>query len=144
MRTTPVDPEFTVAYLSSLILKHSDEGKRSVKGLLTQDQLIPGLGNAIAQDIMFKARLHPRRSITGLSKAQVRILHKAIVETVAEAIRLGGRNDETGLYGIPGTYTRIMDKTTAGHPCPECGARIEKIAYLGGACYFCPECQKAE
>ena len=144
MRTTPVDREFTAMYLSSMILDCTTEGSRSVKGLLTQDQLIPGLGNSITQDIMFKARLHPRQSIAALSKTQIRTLHKAIVETVAGATTLGGRNDETDLFGNPGKYKRIMDKSSVGQPCPKCRATIEKIAYLGGACYYCPECQRAQ
>ncbi len=141
MRTTPVDPEFSPAYLSALIEECTKKGSRSVKGLLTQDQLIPGLGNSIAQDIMFKTKLHPKRPISGLSRTQIKNMHQAIVETVAEAIRLGGRNDETDLYGNPGKYKRIMDKIAVGQPCPECGMKVEKMAYLGGACYYCPECQ---
>jgi formamidopyrimidine-DNA glycosylase len=141
MRLTPVDPPFTAAYLEGLIQECIPAGKRSVKGLLTQDQLIPGLGNAIAQDIMFRARLHPRQPIADLSKTQVRGLHRAIVKTVNEAIRLGGRNDEVDLLGNHGRYVRMMDKASVGHPCPECGTKVDKMAYLGGACYFCPRCQ---
>jgi formamidopyrimidine-DNA glycosylase len=137
MRTTPVDPEFTFAYFSSLIDELLQGEKRSVKSLLTQDQLIPGLGNAIAQDIMFHARLHPRRSLAELTPGQRRDLYSAITETVREAIDKGGRNDETTLFGKPGGYTRIMDSTAAGKP----GHTVEKMQYLGGACYFCPDCQ---
>jgi len=144
MRTIPVDPEFSLAYLSALIEECTEEGNRSVKGLLTQDQLIPGLGNSIAQDIMFKAKLHPKQSISGLSMAQIENLHQAIVKTVSEAIQQGGRNDETDLYGNQGKYKRIMDKAAAGRPCPECGTKVLKMAYLGGACYFCPKCQSLE
>ena len=115
-----------------------------MKGLLTHDQLIPGLGNSIAQDIMFKAKLHPKQSIAGLSKAQIKNLHQAIVNTVAEVIRQGGRNDETDLYRNQGKYKRIMDKAAVGHPCPGCGTKVEKMAYLGGACYYCPKCQSVE
>ncbi|HOI70015.1 MAG TPA: DNA-formamidopyrimidine glycosylase family protein [Methanothrix sp.] len=144
MRTTPVDPEFSFAYLSALIEECTKKGSRSVKGLLTQDQLIPGLGNSIAQDIMFKAKLHPKQPIANLSKAQIEDLHRAIVETVAEVIRQGGRNDEIDLYGNHGKYQRIMDKAAAGQPCPECGTEVLKMNYLGGACYYCPQCQSAE
>ena len=63
MRPTPVDEQFDRRYFGELVAVAQQGGKRSVKGLLTQDQLIPGLGNAIAQDIMFRARLHPRRSL---------------------------------------------------------------------------------
>ena len=144
MRTTPVDPEFTPAYLTALVHECSKEGSRSVKGILTQDQLIPGLGNAIAQDIMFKARLHPKKPIAALTKDQIKVLHSAIVDTLSQAIQLGGRNDEFDLYGKPGKYVRIMDKAAAGRPCHVCGTKIEKMAYLGGACYFCPRCQKLD
>jgi formamidopyrimidine-DNA glycosylase len=141
MRTTPVEPGFTADYLSTLIDTAAAEQKRSVKGLLTQDQLVPGLGNAIAQDIMFHARLHPKRPIETLIAAERRALYLAIVETVKQVIAAGGRYDETDLYGNPGGYVRLMDKNAVGQPCPECGTPIEKMSYLGGTCYYCPECQ---
>lgn len=141
MRPTPVDPEFTLEYFSALIDELAGAEKRSVKGLLTQDQLVPGLGNAIAQDILFRARLHPRHPIEELSKSQRRTLHRSITGTVNAVIRQGGRYDERDLFDQPGGYVRLMDKNAAGRPCPECGETIEKIQYLGGACYFCPRCQ---
>jgi formamidopyrimidine-DNA glycosylase len=141
MRTTPIDPGFTLDYFSALIDTLLKGEKRSVKSLLTQDQLLPGLGNASAQDIMFHARLHPRRSLADLTPGNRRDLYSAITETVREALDKGGRNDETTLFGKPGGYTRIMDSTAAGKPCPECGHTVEKMQYLGGACYFCPNCQ---
>ncbi len=141
MKTTPIEPEFTYDYLSGLIDQAAAEKKRSVKGLLTQDQLIPGLGNAIAQDIMFRARLHPRHPIDDLGADQRRALYDAIVNTVAEVIAKGGRYDEFDLYGNPGGYVRIMDKNAVGRPCPRCGGQVEKMQYLGGACYVCPSCQ---
>ena len=141
MRATPVDPEFTLDYLADLIKHSTVETDRSVKSLLTQEQLIPGLGNAIAQDIMFRAKLHPKQSITNLNGKQVEDLHLAIVTTVQEAIEQGGRNDEVDLSGEHGRYVRVMDKSSVGQPCIVCGTTIEKMSYLGGTCYFCPTCQ---
>jgi len=48
MKTTPLDPEFTADYFRSLVAELSPGKARSAKALLTQDQVIPGLGNAIA------------------------------------------------------------------------------------------------
>ncbi|MBI4733154.1 MAG: hypothetical protein HY781_13720 [Chloroflexi bacterium] len=141
MRTTPVDQEFTFGYFTALIDELLQGEKRSVKSLLTQDQLIPGLGNAIAQDILFNARLHPRRSLADLTPGQRRDLFTAIVDTVREVTGKGGRNDEADLFGKPGGYVRIMDSRATWKPCPECGRTVEKMQYLGGACYFCPRCQ---
>jgi formamidopyrimidine-DNA glycosylase len=141
MRTTPIDSQFTFAYFSVLIDELLQGEKRSVKSLLTQDQLLPGLGNASAQDIMFHARLHPRHALAGLNPGQRRDLFMAITETLREIIAKGGRNDETDLFGKPGGYIRIMDSAAVGKPCPRCGGTVQKIQYLGGACYFCPDCQ---
>jgi formamidopyrimidine-DNA glycosylase len=142
MRTTPVDPAFTYDYFTRLIDSLLEGEKRSVKGLLTQEQLIPGLGNAIAQDILFRARLNPRFPIGDLDRDQRRRLYDAIIGVVSDVAAKGGRYDEYDLYNHPGQYVRVMDSKAVGKPCPVCGKRIEKIQYLGGACYYCPQCQK--
>ena len=142
MKTTPIEPEFTFDYFNALLDELAAGKKRSVKALLTQDQIIPGLGNAIAQDIHFRARLHPRHPITDLSPDQRRALYDAIQDPVSEVIEQGGRYDDFDLYGQRGGYTRLMDKNAIGRPCPECGGEVIKINYLGGACYLCPSCQQ--
>src|SRR4030066_104349 len=81
MRVTPVERTFTYKYFSGLIDELLKEGKRSTKSLLTQDQLIPGLGNASAQDILFQAHVLPRRALSELSVGQRRDLYDAIVDT---------------------------------------------------------------
>jgi len=141
MRPTPLDPEFTFDYFSDLIDTLVTEKKRSIKGLLTQDQIIPGLGNAIAQDILFRAHLHPRHPIADLSTEERQTLYHAIVSTVRQVIDQGGRYDEFNLYNQRGGYVRLMDKNAIGRPCPDCGGDIEKIQYLGGSCYLCSNCQ---
>jgi formamidopyrimidine-DNA glycosylase len=141
MRPTPADAEFTFGYFSSLIDELLAGGKRSAKALLTQEQLIPGVGNAIAQDILLRAGLHPRHPLGDLGPKQRHELHDAILATVQEAIAKGGRCDEVDLYNRPGGYIRLMDSHAAGRPCPACGTVVEKMQYLGGACYFCPSCQ---
>jgi formamidopyrimidine-DNA glycosylase len=141
MRPTPLDDAFDRRYFDDLVVAARQGGKRSVKGLLTQDQLIPGLGNAIAQDIMFRSRLHPRRSLADVSQRQLDDLFAAITGTVNDVIAAGGRSDERDLFGRPGGYVRVMDSRAAGRPCPACGTPVEKVSYLGGDCYFCPVCQ---
>jgi formamidopyrimidine-DNA glycosylase len=141
MRPTPAEPEFTFDYFDALIDTLLAGEKRSLKSLLTQDQLIPGLGNAIAQDILFRARLHPRHPLADLDIARRR-LYDAILGTVSEAIEKGGRYDEVDLYNQPGGYVRLMDKQALDRPCPVCGGAIVKMQYLGGSCYLCPACQQ--
>ena len=62
---------------------------------------------------------------------------------VTEISDQGGRYDEFNLFGLPGGYIRLMDKNALLRPCPVCGGEIQKMQYLGGACYFCPRCQES-
>ena len=142
MRPTPLDSTFTFDYFNNMVDELLQGQKRSAKSLLTQEQIIPGLGNSSAQDILFRAKIGPRRSLSEFSPGQRRDLYEATVAVVAEIIAGGGRNDESDLFGQPGKYIRVMDSSAAGKPCPECGATVQKMQYLGGACYFCPRCQQ--
>jgi len=139
MATTPLDPGFSQDYFLDLVAGITAKGKRSVKSLLTQEQTIPGLGNAVAQDIMFRSGLNPRRNLQELGKLELERLYHSILSVVREIKDLGGRYDETDLFGKPGGYIRLMDSKRK--ECPTCGAAIQTMQYLGGACYFCPVCQ---
>jgi formamidopyrimidine-DNA glycosylase len=141
-RPGPLDLRFDQAYFDRLVESLSAGDKRSAKSLLTQDQLIPGLGNAIAQDILFDAAIAPKRDIGELSKDELKTLRKAIISKVREIAAAGGRNDEKDLFGEPGGYARIMDKAATKRPCPRCGGKVSEAQYLGGAIYWCPACQR--
>ncbi len=141
MRPTPLDAGFTFEYFSRLVDECLASEAKSAKALLTQDQLIPGLGNAIAQDILFNARLHPKYPLKDLSPQRRRDLYDAIIATTKEIISKNGRYDEYDLFNHEGRYVRIMDKNAAGKPCKKCRTPVEKTQYLGGACYYCPICQ---
>jgi formamidopyrimidine-DNA glycosylase len=141
MRLTPLEAAFTLDYFTNFVGELSAGSKRSVKSLLTQDQLLPGIGNGLAQDILFTAGLHPKHPLDALDSGQQSVLYHAILDILRQVIEQGGRSEEIDLFKHPGRYQRIMDNRAAGHPCPRCGETVEKIQYLGGACYFCPACQ---
>ena len=142
----PLSPEFTLEHFSQMLDEYPEKTSKGIKGFLVATgyvtpNCIQGLGNAIVQDILFQARLSPKRKTMDITPEERQRLFEAINATVAEAIELGGRYDEVDLYGNPGRYIRLMDSKTAGTPCTRCGSEIQKISYLGGACYLCPECQ---
>jgi formamidopyrimidine-DNA glycosylase len=80
--------------------------------------------------------------VADLKAAECRKLHAATVKVMKEAVAAGGRDTERDLLGRPGGYRCTLDSRAAGKPCPACGTAIEKVSYLGGACYFCPACQR--
>jgi len=138
----PLSAAFTPERFDQLLEEYPDKTKKGVKGFLVTSQHVNGIGNSYLQDILFKAKIHPARKIPSLGFDERMRLHQAIQGTMAEAIRLGGREDERDLFDHPGGYHRLMGSQSLGQPCPNCGTLIQKIAYLGGACYLCPNCQE--
>ena len=114
----------------------------SVKAFLATEQRIPGLGNGVLQDILFNARIHPKRKIVTLSDSLKETLFRSVKTTLKEMTIQGGRDTEKDLFGRNGGYKTRLSKNTFHLPCPVCGSVIVKEAYLGGAVYYCPGCQK--
>jgi formamidopyrimidine-DNA glycosylase len=137
----PLSDAFTPERFNQLLEEYPEKTKKGIKGFLVTSKHINGIGNGYLQDILFGAKIHPARKIPTLTADERQILYAAIQETMAEAINLGGREDERDLFDHPGGYPRLMGSQTVGKPCPNCGTTIQKISYLGGACYLCPTCQ---
>jgi formamidopyrimidine-DNA glycosylase len=140
-KTSPLSAKFDRAYFERLVAK-PELRKLSLKALLATEQRIPGLGNGVLQDILFRARMHPKRRFGALSDEDRDILFEALKTTLADMAARGGRDTEADLFGRPGGYATRLSKKTAGRPCPDCGTTIQKESYLGGSVYFCAACQK--
>lgn len=138
---SPLSDAFTFEHLQGRFDQLEEGDPRAVKLFVISKPGILGIGNGYLQDILFLSRIHPRRRAVELAKGERRALHKAIRQTVRQAAKLGGRDTERDLHNRPGGYSRILDSTEVGQPCPECGTPIEKIQFLGGASYFCRTCQ---
>jgi formamidopyrimidine-DNA glycosylase len=138
---SPLSDAFTWEYFQRLCGELEEDDPRSVKFFIISKPGLWGVGNGYLQDILFRAKIHPRRRVVDVAERERRALYEAIRETLKQAVDLGGRDTERDLYNRPGGYRRILDSRTVGQPCPECGMPIAKIQYLGGAAYFCPSCQ---
>ncbi|MDH6353839.1 formamidopyrimidine-DNA glycosylase [Dysgonomonas sp. PH5-45] len=114
----------------------------SIKALLATEQRIPGLGNGVLQDILFKAGLNPRRKISTITELQRSDLFHCLKFTLQSMTNKGGRDTEKDFYGNKGGYKCLLSKNTYKNPCPNCGDAIVKEAYLGGTVYYCASCQK--
>ena len=143
----PIHSDFTFERFNTMLDEYPEKTSKGIKGFLVatgyvMPNHIHGLGNAIVQDILFKARLSPKRKTPQIEKDERLLLYNAIQNTVQEAINLGGRYDEFDLFGNKGGYIRLMDSKSVGTPCINCGTEIQKKSYLGGSCYLCPGCQQ--
>ncbi len=139
-KPSPVSTGFTRAYFDRLITDEKLQNK-SMKAVLATEQRIPGLGNGVLQDILYNAKIHPKRNLNTLDQGERQILHQSIRTTLKEMIKKGGRDTEKDLYGNPGGYRTKASKNTVDTACGICGAMFVKQAYMGGSIYFCPGCQ---
>ena len=135
-----LDDSFNTAYFVGLIENPAVQ-KASAKAFLATEQRIPGLGNGVLQDILFRAGLHPKRKIGTFTPDEKSFLFEVLKTTLNEMVERGGRDTERDLFGKTGGYQTQMSKNTVGKPCLRCGETIVKEAYMGGSIYYCPHCQ---
>ena len=139
---SPADASFTLERFIDLCEHYEDKEKDSIKTFFTNGQSVAGIGNAYLQDILFRAKLSPKRKVADISSDEKKALFGAVKDTIEQAIRQNGRNCERDIFDNPGNYIPIMDRQAKDKPCPNCGTAIQKINYLGGSCYICSSCQK--
>ena len=140
-KPSPLSKKFSEKYFSRLI-SAPEVQKLSAKAFLATEQRIPGIGNGVLQDILFSARVHPKKKINTFSDREKQSLFNSTKAVLLEMSQQGGRDTEKDLFGNPGGYETKLSKKTVGKPCLECGSSISKENYLGGSIYFCFKCQK--
>ncbi len=137
-KLSPIDEEFTLERFS----KHLAENNKMLKAVLVgKDAIIVGLSNSAFQDIIYRARLHPKRKASELKTEEKRGLYDAIRLMLNERIQLNGKDQFHDLYGNKGGYAPAMGPNMKQQACPECGTPIEKLSHGGGHVYLCPKCQ---
>jgi len=135
----PDEEQFTFERFSVEMRSASRNIKMSLVG---KDAVVVGLSNSAFQDIIYRARVHPKRKSSDMSDAEMKSLYGAIQTVIRERLELGGKTQFIDLHGKQGGYFPAMGPNMKGESCPFCGTMIEKIAHGGGHVYLCPECQK--
>jgi formamidopyrimidine-DNA glycosylase len=138
---TPLDKGFTETHFVSLFQALKPDSKLFLKKFLITEPGVPGLGNGYLQDILFHARIHYRRRAAEVTVDEGAALAVVMRNVLSDAVKAGGRDTEKDLYGHKGSFRCLLDTRTKGTPCSVCATTIEKSAFLGGSCYFCPTCQ---
>ena len=113
----------------------------SIKAFLATEQRYPGLGNGVLQDILFNAKVNPRRKLAAMTQSEKDAVYQSVKHTLSEMMDGGGRDTEKDIFGCPGGYRTKLSAKTKDCPCPACGSEIIREAFLGGNVYWCPVCQ---
>lgn len=138
-KPAPLSEDFNESYFAALFEK--EKPALSVKALLATGQRIPGLGNGVLQDILFRAGIHPKSHIGALNGGDRARLFQSVKETLLSMAGQGGRDTEKDLFGCAGGYRTLLSNKTWKNPCPRCAGEILRQAYMGGNVYVCPRCQ---
>lgn len=116
-----------------------------LKPLLMHQQAIAGIGNIYANEILFRARLHPDQAANHVGKKAVIRLHEIMGDVLREAITMGGSSvrDYFAPDGTEGQYKRQhLVYARSGKPCTnDCGALIKRSVGERSS-FYCPRCQR--
>jgi formamidopyrimidine-DNA glycosylase len=131
-----LDPEFTVEVFRERLRTRRGE----IKGLLTNQAVLAGIGNAYADEILFEAGLYPFRKRPSLSPEEIESLHEAMRRVLLEAtVVLRERaGDDIDVIKIR-DFLKVHGK--GGSPCPRCGTAISEIRARNRLTNFCRKCQ---
>jgi formamidopyrimidine-DNA glycosylase len=116
----------------------------AVKNFLLDQRRIAGIGNIYASEILFRARVDPRRSAGAVPRAGWDAIARAIPVVLGEAVERMGTTFSMyrTLWNEPGTYgERLMVYDRAGQPCRSCGMPIRRVVQGQRSTFFCPDCQ---
>jgi formamidopyrimidine-DNA glycosylase len=127
----PLERSFTLSRWRELLA-----GRRgTIKGLLLRQDLIAGIGNIYADEILWQARIHPARPSHRLRPDEIRRLHGTIRRVLQRAVAQLSR------YGHPvGRFLNARGEDDAR--CPRCGRPLRTARIAGRTTYFCPHCQR--
>jgi formamidopyrimidine-DNA glycosylase len=110
-----------------------------VKGALTDQTLLAGIGNAYSDEILHTARLSPFKMADRLTDDEVLRLHDAVRTTLTDALsRQVGQRAAT-LKGEKRSGMQVHART--GLPCPVCGDTVREVSFADTSLQYCPTCQ---
>ncbi|WP_349258431.1 Fpg/Nei family DNA glycosylase [Stackebrandtia sp.] len=131
----PLDADFTRDTLAGIL-----SGRRTqIKGVLRDQKLIAGIGNAYSDEILHAARMSPFKIADSLGADDIDVLHRAMMDTLHAAVDASAGLAAKDLKAHKHDSLRVHGK--AGQPCPVCGDTIAEVSFADSALQYCPTCQ---
>jgi formamidopyrimidine-DNA glycosylase len=127
----PLDPKFTFRRFAALLEKR----RGAVKSLLMSQEILAGLGNLYADEILYQTSVHPRRPVDRLSEEETRAIFTTMRRILRDTIARHGREAE-----LPAKY--LYHHREEGGSCPICRGTLQRTVVFGRTTYFCGKHQK--
>ncbi len=132
----PLDHAFDRAALEAL-LAHA--GRAQLKGVLKDQRVIAGIGNAYSDEILHAARLSPFKPASSLTDEERDTLLAAIKGELTGAVTRAEGLAAKDLKGEKKSGMRVHGR--AGQPCPVCGDTVAEVSFADSSLQYCPTCQ---
>lgn len=139
IRTLGIEPltdAFTVAAFSEIL---AGQGRSQIKGVLTEQGIIAGVGNAYSDEALHMAKLSPFKPSSGLNDDERTRLHDAIISVLTTAIERSAGKPASELKDAKRSGMAVHART--GQPCPVCGDTVREVAFATKSLQYCPTCQ---
>ncbi len=131
----PLDPAFDVAALQRIV-----EGSRQqIKGLLRDQSVLAGVGNAYSDEVLHAAKLSPYAIAGKLSDGEVERLWTAMRTVLTDAVEAAAGKPAKELKDAKRAGMRVHGR--AGQACPVCGDTVREVSFADRALQYCPTCQ---
>jgi formamidopyrimidine-DNA glycosylase len=131
----PLAAGFTIDTLTGLLT-----GRRTqIKGVLRDQSIIAGIGNAYSDEVLHVARMSPFKIAASLTPDDVALLYDAIKTTLGEAVERSAGLAAADLKGEKKSGLRVHGR--AGQECPVCGDTVKEVSFADSALQYCPTCQ---
>jgi Formamidopyrimidine-DNA glycosylase len=131
-------PAFTVEAVSQFLRRRA---RAPVKAVLLMQERFPGVGNWMADEILWRAAIHPARRCGDLSPAEIKKLHRETVWVAAQALRLIGAADTPEWPDPPGSWL-FQHRWEDGGLCPRTKKPLARATIGGRTTCWSPERQK--
>jgi len=131
----PLDPSLTLEVFQQRLGRHHGE----IKGILTKQSFVAGIGNAYADEILFCAHVYPFRKRPSLSEDEVRRIHECMRQVLDAAIRELRPRVGSAIHEEIRDFLQVHGR--GGQPCPRCGSAISQITARKRITSFCRTCQ---
>jgi formamidopyrimidine-DNA glycosylase len=110
-----------------------------LKGALTDQTLVAGIGNAYSDEILHAARLSPFKMADRLTDAELVRLYDAVRATLTDALERQVGQAAATLKGEKRSGLQVHART--GLPCPVCGDTVREVSFADTSLQYCPTCQ---
>ncbi len=131
----PLDAAFTAAVLAGALAGEH----RQIKGVLRDQSVIAGLGNAYSDEVLHAARMSPFKIAATLDEEAVGALYEALRGTLRDAVERSRGLVAGELKAEKKIGLRVHGRT--GQPCPVCGDVVREVSYRDSSLQYCPTCQ---